>query len=193
MIGEPEAVRGRLFTIRDVTQSTDRAWLQVFLRRVAGLRGKFKALACSEALRIAIWRNLGKNENPVALMERSFEGKFNKSSARRIRMITGQMIEGQEAICGCLFTIQDVMVRAWLQVMSLTLGLLTHQNELPVNSFYRGSFEGKFNKNSVGRDKEWEMIEEQEAICGRLFAIQEVMQSTGRACMVAGAFDTSKL
>jgi len=30
MIGEQEAVRGRLFIIQDVTQSTVRAWLQVF-------------------------------------------------------------------------------------------------------------------------------------------------------------------
>ena len=30
MIGEQEAVRGRLFTIQDVMQSTVRAWLQVF-------------------------------------------------------------------------------------------------------------------------------------------------------------------
>lgn len=29
MIEEQEAVRGRLFTIQDVTQSTVRAWLQV--------------------------------------------------------------------------------------------------------------------------------------------------------------------
>lgn len=29
MIGEQEAVRGRLFTIQDVMQSTVRAWLQV--------------------------------------------------------------------------------------------------------------------------------------------------------------------
>lgn len=30
MINEQEAVRGRLFTIQDVMQSTVRAWLQVF-------------------------------------------------------------------------------------------------------------------------------------------------------------------
>lgn len=32
MIEEQEAVRGRLFTIQDVMQSTVRAWLQVRLR-----------------------------------------------------------------------------------------------------------------------------------------------------------------
>lgn len=31
MIDEQEAVRGRLFTIQDVMQSTVRAWLQVFI------------------------------------------------------------------------------------------------------------------------------------------------------------------
>lgn len=36
MIEEQEAVRGRLFTIQDVMQSTVRAWLQVILRNFYG-------------------------------------------------------------------------------------------------------------------------------------------------------------
>lgn len=36
MIGEQEAVRGRLFTIQDVMQSTVRAWLQVFSTSMIG-------------------------------------------------------------------------------------------------------------------------------------------------------------
>lgn len=36
MIGEQEAVRGRLFTIQDVMQSTVRAWLQVFFTSMIG-------------------------------------------------------------------------------------------------------------------------------------------------------------
>lgn len=36
MIGEQEAVRGRLFTIQDVMQSTVRAWLQVIYSSMAG-------------------------------------------------------------------------------------------------------------------------------------------------------------
>lgn len=34
MIDEQEAVRGRLFTIQDVMQSTVRAWLQVHTHRL---------------------------------------------------------------------------------------------------------------------------------------------------------------
>lgn len=33
MIEEQEAVRGRLFTIQDVMQSTVRAWLQVYMNK----------------------------------------------------------------------------------------------------------------------------------------------------------------
>lgn len=36
MIEEQEAVRGRLFTIQDVMQSTVRSWLQVRLRNFYG-------------------------------------------------------------------------------------------------------------------------------------------------------------
>ncbi|KAL9419980.1 hypothetical protein AB3S75_037696 [Citrus x aurantiifolia] len=55
MIEEQEAVRGRLFTIQDVMQSTVRAWLQSNILQPPTFMRRYPTKANMDTLRVPAW------------------------------------------------------------------------------------------------------------------------------------------
>ncbi|KAG8385340.1 hypothetical protein BUALT_Bualt03G0032600 [Buddleja alternifolia] len=97
-----------------------------------------------------------------------FRGNLTRILLEEIRKSTIEMIEEQEAICGHLFTIQDVMVRAWFADNFLYSDFKVIRVKWSPTAGKRILLEGI-------RKTAREMIEEQEAVCGCLFTIQDVM------------------
>ncbi|TVU34451.1 hypothetical protein EJB05_16284, partial [Eragrostis curvula] len=208
MIEEQEAVRGRLFTIQDVMQSTVRAWLQInaddsfglqkpisdkqvqirklelqqlvsMFQHEAETHGNELLSACGSVAPKGIHEVIAHLACRLARWDDRLWRKYVLGAADEIELKFVNRRNQEDLNLLCIIFNQDIRILA-TQVIRVKWSLHARDEIIFELLKYLGGNTTKSLLQGIKKDTR-QMIEEKEAVRGRLFTIQDVMQSTVRA------------